>query len=557
MVTWLPVAVVLFGACNCHPVDGHEPLRFTASVPQSVGDRLDVIFVTDSSGGLNYDWARCPYMWEEIDDVFGESLNLHMGSIGTDLGAGEYNVETCDLEGGDGGRLGYYKGMDYTNVCNLLPNERFLVATSPVGCHVDRTDEFQCDSHTCTEESCQAAVEGSEQLVLETNWRGCPRCVNHDPGFPFSQTTMCLAGPKIACSIIQPLESLRLALDNNPYNTGFLREDAHLLIVFFVRKDDCSARDPMLFDPAQDSMDAPLGFFSEYRCFEFGVTCDIDDRTHVGVRHDCRPREDPAALLHPVSRYVEFVKALRDPQTVTVAALAAPMDGWNVTVGRDEEDRPTVESVECGRPGIRLRTFVEAFHPDGLPDWAYRPFCSQCDMTFVSDVGWAVRERILLRRCLPQPLAGCPDPGVEQGAPQAAVACDINSRCLARCEVTDVRRRGTAEETRVELPACLGVLSDGTVDPKNFFRELAYEGGYPAERDPELPVEACWSIVYDPICEASRGAALRVSRRVDPPPRTFAELTCDAIPATETNCYDGRDEDEDCLMDLNDPDCGA
>jgi hypothetical protein len=68
-------------------------------------------------------------------------------------------------------------------------------------------------------------------------------------------------------------------------------------------------------------------------------------------------------------------------------------------------------------------------------------------------------------------------------------------------------------------------------------------------------VEACWQVGYQESCPVSNFAELLVSRRADPPPRTFVNVACTQISQTEQLCNDGRDNDEDCLVDQDDPDC--
>lgn len=45
------------------------------------------------------------------------------------------------------------------------------------------------------------------------------------------------------------------------------------------------------------------------------------------------------------------------------------------------------------------------------------------------------------------------------------------------------------------------------------------------------------------------------ARAAEPPVRTFVEATCRLTGPTEHLCHDGRDNDEDCLTDGEDPDC--
>jgi len=66
-----------------------------------------------------------------------------------------------------------------------------------------------------------------------------------------------------------------------------------------------------------------------------------------------------------------------------------------------------------------------------------------------------------------------------------------------------------------------------------------------------------YRVGYQPDCAQSNRAELRVSRRVAPPPRSRIQAWCAALPAAEEQCDDGKDNDEDCLVDEEDPDCGG
>jgi hypothetical protein len=68
-------------------------------------------------------------------------------------------------------------------------------------------------------------------------------------------------------------------------------------------------------------------------------------------------------------------------------------------------------------------------------------------------------------------------------------------------------------------------------------------------------VEACWHVVYNPHCSGANDAEIRAARRVDPPPRTFLHYGCAHITRDEQLCNDGQDNDEDCLVDGDDPCC--
>ncbi|MBU1221931.1 hypothetical protein KKF34_08070 [Myxococcota bacterium] len=52
-----------------------------------------------------------------------------------------------------------------------------------------------------------------------------------------------------------------------------------------------------------------------------------------------------------------------------------------------------------------------------------------------------------------------------------------------------------------------------------------YEGGHPDEVDENLPVEVCWHLVYEPLCEAnSEGTRLELSFRSEEVAEKIAEV---------------------------------
>jgi hypothetical protein len=122
----------------------------------------------------------------------------------------------------------------------------------------------------------------------------------------------------------------------------------------------------------------------------------------------------------------------------------------------------------------------------------------------------------------------------------------------------DVFGRGTDDEVRYDVPPCLEILTNGTWEKGNTDRSLAYAKGHPEVRrgeDPDLPVAACWHINYQPGCPQSNGAEILIARRNAPPRRSFAEVRCVQLTPKEQLCNDMKDNDENCLTDLEDPCC--
>ncbi len=530
-------------ACTCY---------YCLSYAQSAERDVDLLFVIDDSASMAGEQALLQaqfgaLVWE-LRNLTGGLPDLHLGVTSTDLGAGNYGLTYCEHPGGDGGKL-------LTGNCTNPTGAPYIVDVAPRSCDITRDATGHCTDYDCTQANC--AHEPSTSFVVDAD-TGCPRCRNYT-GQDLEDVFGCMADLGVAgCGFEQPLEAMYQALNDNPANTGFVREDAYLGVVIISDEDDCSASDPGLFDPSATALDSPLGPLTSFRCFEFGVTCDENDRTVQGERQGCEPRDDVGAMLHPVSRYVSLLQALKDPQQLVVAAIAGPTGDWtnSVTVGRDDEGWPALEySCETERggavPGIRLHAVVEAFNEEEDLFWAYSSVCSPTYTDALEGVGSRLRDA-LQEQCLPAPLRGCSDIGAEFGAP--ADECADNDVCRPECRVTDVFGRGTGLEQSYYVPPCLEVCADGPC-AGNTDRSLAYAQGHPDERDADLPVAACWQIRYSELCPRSNYAELFVSRRADPPPRTFSHVGCIQIEQHEQLCNDGVDNDEDCLVDMDDPDC--
>jgi hypothetical protein len=342
------------GATPCNPITGmcsvcgdgtcdlgENPGNCTVDCPPT--SEVDLLFVIDNSGTMAGEQANLranfPALMTQLRSAAGGLPNVHIGVTTTDLGTGMFQITYCEEVGGDAGEL----------VKGNCPTATFVV-----------------DGLT-----------------------GCPRCRNYT-GESLEDVFSCIADlGTMGCGFEQPLEALYKALDPaTTANSGFLRADSVLAVILVTDEDDCSASNPYLYDNTQTDINSTIGPLTSYRCFEWGITCDINSRTQPGERHDCVPRDDPAALLHPMDRYVSQLLSLRDPGRLVVAAISGPVTpstsgtGFDVTVGRDAADQPVLQyscntTTDGAVPGIRLFNFVEAFNtPTDLETWAYSSICS-------------------------------------------------------------------------------------------------------------------------------------------------------------------------------------
>jgi hypothetical protein len=352
--------------------------------------KLDLLFVIDGSGSMRNEQEAIQTAFgsflTRLADDRGKLPDMHVGVITPDLGTGQYtSIRYCEDFGGDAGILGQVKGQNRGEIC-FGAQQRYLVNFEPQTCNVHRDATGFCVAHDCIQQDCDGAAEENETLSLVTNAYGCPRCRNYSSTTAEALQCYTEVGTD-SCGFEQPLEAMRMALDEaqTPENKGFFRHDALLAVLFLTDEDDCSASRPdILFnpDPNENRIDSTLGFLHSFRCFEFGVTCDVDDRQIMGPRNDCRPREDAQALLYPISRYVAFLTALQNPGRTVVAALAGPV-GEQVIVQKDNQQRPEIKpscvdaANEGAKPAVRIKALVSYFGTtEALEQWAYRSVCA-------------------------------------------------------------------------------------------------------------------------------------------------------------------------------------
>jgi len=176
------------------------------------------------------------------------------------------------------------------------------------------------------------------------------------------------------CGFEQQMEAALKALTAQSENDGFLRANAPVAIIFISDEDDCSAKDLGLFDEANTSLGA-----LPTRCVRAA------DLTLDGALPE---------KLHPVSRYIDGFRALKDnPKRVVVGAITGPKGKVVLDPAIGTGMKPICSSTEFGEatPGNRFAELVEAFGDRGVQ-------ASLCD----GDLGGAldVIGKAIERSCL-------------------------------------------------------------------------------------------------------------------------------------------------------------
>ena len=327
-------------------------------VPADQDRDVDVLFVMDNSGSMEQEQKNARVNFAKLVDGLRLSpttdklLNLRIGVVSTDLGAGNlYTDNACQLDG-DKGKL-HNKAQiagcrPPTDAWIEYQEDKGLITTNVPGSGTaiqKVKDAFNCIAALGTD-GC-----GFEQTLMSAK-RALDPAVNVNPGF------------------------LR---NGDPCQAG--REDAILAVMFLTDEDDCSAANAQLYDPSQQGLNDPLGPLTSFRCFEFGVKCECPgkskcDRFTTGVRKNCVPG---GQYLHKVENFTQFFQNLkkspaRDSATgkcmdvpntrrLVMAAIAGPADPVEVGVqGQYPILKPSCSSSQgFAVPAVRIKSLVRAF----------------------------------------------------------------------------------------------------------------------------------------------------------------------------------------------------
>ena len=278
-------------------------------------DTVDILFVIDNSNSMAEEQQNLitnfPQFIQAIEAIEPKIKSYHVGVISTDLGAGPYSgplMGPC-VPDGDAAKL----------------------------------------QHDPSGSGCAA----SYPTYLE------------GPAPSLAQDFGCIAQLGVGgCGYEQQMEAALKALTDQPSNSGFMRVNAPLAIIFVTDEDDCSAKDTTLFDPDDQS----LGPYPS-RCVL------------------------QLSKLQPVTRYIQGFKALKTkPERVVVAAITGPAGNVETdpTTGKVT---PVCSSPEFGAslPGNRFQDLVNGFGTRGVME----SLC-QGDLAQPLDVIGKAIERVCL-----------------------------------------------------------------------------------------------------------------------------------------------------------------
>jgi hypothetical protein len=210
------------------------------------------------------------------------------------------------------------------------------------------------------------------------------------------QALACVLPQGIAgCGFESHLESMHKALrraeDSTENNYGFMRDDAHLLLIFVTDEIDCSYQvaHELIFLPEGNRVfwsDPEMSYATSAVCWNAGVSC----TGGPGTYDDClaankniqgnSTNDGSEAAMQPLSRYIELLqeihteKRARSNASVLVAAMAGVPPGYADGVELIYQDTSDVgfqgdfgigpgceSSTGQAVPPVRLRQLSEAF----------------------------------------------------------------------------------------------------------------------------------------------------------------------------------------------------
>jgi hypothetical protein len=367
----LAAALGLLSACSRAPstdVPDGCSAEIRLRIPEAVRNRVDLLVVL--SNGTPYAREKVLPILQLFDDLAkaGEPIDLHLGIVTTDYGAGATGAPGClPSPGGQQGRL---QGVG---------------AGAPM--------------------TCRAPIGAN---YVHYDWAG-PEDANLPPGQDLLTTFSCMTDVGAGgCGFEHSLEAAYAALHNGiPENAGFLRDEALLAVVFASDRDDCSAPpDSDLFDKTT----IEYGYMSHFRCLRYGLLCGDPPAPppygdSMGPLAGCKPAPNPGGAgpgkLYDIGRYVDLftrpaiqggVKA--DPNDVVLLGIGGPAEPLQVILSNpgtpettpyapcsplNEAGNPPCTPVvqyscsgpPAAEPAVRLATVIRAARNHG--------FASYCD----------------------------------------------------------------------------------------------------------------------------------------------------------------------------------
>ncbi|MDB4968271.1 MAG: hypothetical protein JWN44_3960 [Myxococcales bacterium] len=352
-----PIGLIPLFACLAPPVESPKTnviQETTVRVDQSVKNKVDLLFLVDNSLSMQPKQdelrKRFPQLIKILDDFStkGNPASYHIGVVTSDLGSAT-NMSACK-PGGDGAKL------------QVTPSP--AAVNPPAGCST-------------------FSLSGGVRFIDYNQITGTNNIVG---GLDVPTAFSCMAAVgDMGCGFEHQLEAVYRALhDPITENSGFLRPDAILAVVFVTDEDDCSApTNSDLFDASAAGVNS-YGTLHSFRCTNFGVECNgalVSQMSASGLMQCTDAKMANGGKLFETQRYKDFFTkpaaqggVKTNPDDVILVAISAPSDQVSVQVTTPCKDVANVASCpilthSCvaatnmnffGDPAVRLNGVVNS-----------------------------------------------------------------------------------------------------------------------------------------------------------------------------------------------------
>ncbi len=434
-------------------------------IPVSVNRDIDILFVIDDSPSMldkqNNLKANFPNFINVLNTIEGGLPNVHLGVVSSDLGT----KGAADATAGPG--IG--SGQGSCNGNGKSGNLQLGTATSTL-------------------------VQGN--YISDTKNTDGSRTKNYTGALEAAFSALASIGAS-GCGFEQHIEAAKRAVNQNPMNAGFIRQNAYLAIIFIQDEDDCSMAHSTLLSSDTNA----LGPLQSFRCNRFGHVCttggaDSTQMNQIGPKGGCTSY-DNSQYLTKISEYVSFFKGLKsDPANVIVAGIAGPTMPYEVELRNAPGTSTPIPAVahscsyvgasgpEVADPSIRLKQFLDSFPNRST----FSTICQQDLSGGLTQIAQLLRT-VIGSPCIEGKLADV-DPDTDGNQYD--------------CSVSDVTNFGKSNQSETVLPQCNNAATPASSSNK-----------------------PCWSIQTDAMnCMEGDHLTLKIERAQAPAPDTHVISYC-------------------------------
>ncbi len=380
---------------------------------------VDILFLIDNSPSMSPKQkalaSNIPKFIQKIDDT---GANYHVGIATSDIGS---NVQPGVPWGGNIGKCDSYEGDD--GVLQAVPCTTRNTVTP---------DARNACAQLCPDDKF-VPTDGRRFISKVDGVTNVPQSMERDPvtgkmvdvGPNKAFRCMALVGDD-GCGIEGQMEGAKRALDGHrSENSGFLRANSVLAVIFITDEDDCSVQmakrdqnNPSYRDCDPTQPDSPECYNVDFRCLARSIQCNETTLT-TGVKTACKERANN--YLEPVEKYYRFFSNLRPANKLLVSGiwtLPSISTGGKVEIARaggtttPNLNRAGGAGASCvyasdqsvfGQAQLRLSKFAKQFGTDakGQPNALEVSICDIDNYpTALDRIAKAIEQR-LQAQCLP------------------------------------------------------------------------------------------------------------------------------------------------------------